>query len=237
MVIDDVTKIQTEDELMQRAQWLVGKTLIEIVSEINQSDAHSRVTTKAGVGYAIEKGFFGIDMNSTAGADIPHLGIEVKTCPLKYNTARTKLSVKEPLSLNMINYNDEVSHPNLKDSSLYKKNRKVLFIFYIHDEAVPRSQYEIKYVFLWEMTDTVLAELQPDYTKIIQKIKDGKAHEIHQTDHDYLTLCPKHGGKFSDPLDKKSKTTQPFSSAPGERRAYRLKTLYLNKIIAEHYAQ
>ena len=235
MVIDDVTKILTEDELMQRAEWLVGKTLIEIVSEINESDEHSRVTTKSDVGYAVEKGFFGINKNSTAGADIPHLGIEVKTCPLKYNKARTRLSVKEPLSLNMINYNEEVNRPNLKDSSLYKKNHKILFVFYIHDTDVPRSQYEIKYVFLWEMTDKVLAELQPDYDKIIDKIKAGIAHEIHQGDHERLTLCPKHNGKFSDPNDKISKTTQPFSSAPAERRAYRFKASYVNKIIAEHY--
>lgn len=235
MVITDITQIKSIDELVARSQWLVGKTLIEIVKEINESDSHSRVTTKAGVGHAIEKGFFGIAANSTAAFDIPHLGVEIKTCPLKYNKARTRLGVKEPLSLNIINYIKESYNIDLRNSSLYKKNRKILFIFYIHDTDIPRSQYLIKYVLLWEMTDEVLAELQPDYDKIIHNIRKGIAHQIHQSDHELLTLCPKHGGTFKDPSDKKSKTKQPFNDTSAEVRAYRLKNRYMNRIICREY--
>lgn len=235
MVIKDITKIKTIDELMERSQWLVGKTLIEIVSEINQSDLHSRVSTKAGVGHAIEKGFFGIEANSVAACDIPHLGVEIKTCPLKITSHGTNLTVKEPLSLNIINYNKEHLHDKIEESSLYAKNKKILFVFYIHDKDIPRSEYLIKYVFLWEMDNAVCAELQPDYIKIIEKIRSGNAHNIHQSDHNSLTLCPKHGGTFRDPLDRKSKTTQPFRDEPAEIRAYRLKNSYMNKIICRHY--
>lgn len=234
-MIKDITTIQSTEELLREANWLVGKTLIEIVKEVNQSDEHSRVKTKAKVGYVIEDGFFGIKKNSASEADIAHLGIEIKTCPLKYNKDRTKLSVKEPLSLNIINYTKEVNNTELKQSSLYAKNKKILFIVFIHDDLIPQSQYVIKYVFLWEITDLVIKELTPDYQKIISMIRAGKAHAIHQHQHQWLTLCPKHGGKFKDPYDRKSKTLQPYSDLPAEIRAYRLKVSYMNKIICRRY--
>lgn len=156
----------------------------------------------------------------------------MKTCPLKFNKDRNKLSVKEPLSLNLINYMEEYKKNDIKESSLYKKNRKMLLVLYIHEEERKRSEYLIKHVFLWKMDETVLNELRPDYTIIINKIRDGKAHEIHQKDNKYLTLCPKHSGNFKDPNCKKSKRIQPFSDKPAEVRAFRLKNRYMNTIIS-----
>ena len=95
-----------------------------------------------------------------------------------------------------------------------------------------RSEYLIKYTFLWHMDKQVISELNPDYLKIIKMIKTGRAHEIHQDQHEYLTICPKHGGKFKDPSCRKSKTTQPFSKAPAEVRAFRLKNSYVDLIIS-----
>ena len=162
------------------------------------------------------------------------MGVEIKTCPLKYNKAKTKLSIKEPLSLNIINYIEEVKHKNLKESSLYKKNKTILFILYIHDKGKKRSEYIIKYVFLWNMGEDILKELEPDYQLILKKIRAGKAHEIHQSDHKYLTICPKHNGNFKDPNCKLSKRKQPFSEVPAEIRAFRLKNRYMNIIVSRH---
>lgn len=228
--IEDIKDIHT---LVRKSKWLEGKTLEEITKDIKTSDDSSRVTTKAGVGYVIEKGFFGITRNSDAKPDIEHLGVEIKTCPLKYNKKRDRLSVKEPPSLNIINYCTEVENKDITESSLYKKNKRILFVFYIHEPNKDRSKYLIKYVFLWEMDDRVLDELRPDYNIILDKIKRGKGHEIHQTDNDYLTLCPKHGGKFKDPNCRKSKTRQPFSDEPVEVRGFRLKARYISKFISK----
>jgi DNA mismatch repair protein MutH len=227
----DLKDIESTEELLAKAKWLEGKTLAQVTNAIKTSDNASRVTTKGNVGYVIEKGFFGIDKNSDAGPDIEHLGVEIKTCPLKYNTTRDRLSVKEPLSLNIINYMEEHKHNDITQSPLYKKNKKVLFIFYIHDSRKERSQYLIKYVFLWGMDNHVLDELRPDYQRIITKIREGKAHEIHQTEHMYLTLCPKHNGKYKDPTCTRSKRPQPFSNIPGEIRAFRLKNRYMDIVV------
>ena len=84
------------------------------------------------------------------------------------------------------------------------------------------------------MTDDVLNELRPDYNKIIDMIKKGNATEIHQTQHMYLTLCPKHGGKFKNPNCNKSKTNQPFNDKRAEVRAFRLKNRYIKLLIQRH---
>lgn len=228
----DLKQVKDIPDLVSKAKWLEGKTLAEVSENINASDLTSRVTTKGNVGYVIEEGFFGIKKNNAGLPDIPSLGVEIKTCPVKYNKTKTRLSVKEPLSLNIINYGEEYKHANLKESSVYKKNRKILFIFYLHDKTKDRSNYLIIYVFLWEMDDTVLAELEPGYQLILDKIKAGKAHEIHQSDHRWLTLCPKHNGKFKDSNEPTSKRKQPFSDKPAEVRAFRLKNRYVNQMIA-----
>ncbi len=230
----DLNKVKDIPDLVRKAKWLEGKTLAQISQAIANSDETSRVFTKGSVGYVVEEGFFGIRKNSEGLPDIPSLGVEVKTCPLKYNWDRTRLTVKEPLSLNIINYNEEYKCRDLSESSLYQKNRRILFIFYIHDAEKPRSEYVVKYVFLWEMDAGVLEELEPDYDLILEKIRQGLAHEIHQDQHEWLTLCPKHGGDYSDPTDKKSRRPQPFSTIPAEIRAFRLKNSYVNLIMSRY---
>lgn len=234
MSVINVKEIQSIKELESIAkEHLEDKKLKDVMAEIIETDGDSRVLTKAGVGYVIEEGFFGIGKNSHAGADIEHLEVEIKTSPL-YLGKDGKLRIKEPLSLNIINYNEEYKNAHIKDSSLYRKNKHVLLVWYIHDKNIPRSEYKIKYVFVWDMDDAVLEELNADYLLILEKIKKGIAHEIHQSDHKYLTLCPKHNGKFIDPIDTKSKTSQPFSSSPAEVRAFRLKNSYMTKVIQRY---
>jgi DNA mismatch repair protein MutH len=228
----DVGTIKSRNELLRKAKWLEGKKLKEISKAVKSSDNASRVKTKGTVGDIIEEGYFGIPKNNTPFPDVRHLGVELKTCPLKYDEETAMLSVKEPLSLNMINYMEEYKHAKIVDSSFYKKNKLVLFVCYVHDKSKKRSEYPIKYVFYWRIDARVIKELKPDYRSIIALIKAGKATEIHQKDNRYLTLCPKHNGVFSDPKDKKSKSPQPFSKKPAEKRAFRLKTVYMDLIIS-----
>jgi DNA mismatch repair protein MutH len=234
MGLINVKDIKSVDELESIAKkYLENKRLKDVMAEITQSDEVSRVMSKAGVGYVVEEGLFSIPRNNTAGADIEHLDVEIKTSPLTLGKDG-KLRVKEPLSLNIINYNEEYKNEHISKSSLYKKNKTILFVWYIHDKEKPRSEYLIKYVFIWRMDDFVQDELNKDYLLILDKIKSGNAHNIHQSDHEYLTLCPKHGGTFKDPNDRKSKTTQPFSDSPAEIRAFRLKNSYMAKVIRRY---
>ena len=232
-VIKNIRAIKSEEELMERAGWLRGKKLKAITEEIIESDKDSRVKTKGNVGYVIENGFFGIKKNSDSEPDIPHLDIEIKTCPLKH-IGKKYLNVKEPLSLGIINYNKEINNKDILQSKLYKKNKKILLICYIQDKGVDRSEYLIKYVFIWNMNDEVIREISEDYEKIISKIREGRAHDIHQPQHKNLTLCPKHGGHKKDSKCTKWCTTQPESKEKVEIKAFRFKNKYMNLLITRH---
>ncbi len=229
--IDGIHSIKNLEYVAQ--QDLEGKKLIEIDEAIGDSDLAERRETKGYVGYLIEHGYFGINKNSNASPDVRHLGVEIKTCPLKRGKDG-KLSVKEPLSLNIINYIKEIEHKSFIDSSVYKKNKYILFVFYIHNPKEKRSNYLVKYVFIWEIDEEVIRDFEPDYQKILSKIRQGIAHHIHQGDHDSLTLCPKHNGCFKDPECTKSKTRQPNSTEPAEVRAFRIKNSYMNEIIRRY---
>jgi len=233
-MIIDLKKVKDIDELIKKAKWLEGKTLSQVDEAIKSSDRASRVKTKGGVGHVLEKGFFGIEKNNLCEPDISSLGVEIKTCPLKFDSTKTRLSVKEPLSMNLINYCEEHKVENIKQSSWFKKNHQILLICYIHDKSKERSQYLIKYVFLWELDDRILEDFKQDYFEILKMIKKGKAHEIHQKQHRNLTICPKHSGKFKNPECKRSKRLQPFSDVPAEIRAFRVKSSYMNKVISKH---
>jgi DNA mismatch repair protein MutH len=219
-----------EGLLLERAEDTVGKRLVDLEAEIQKLDAASRVLTKAGAGYVIEY-YFGIRKNSEDEPDFPELGIELKSVPLRERNGL--FTVKEPLSLNMVNYMKEYKCDEIKQSSLYKKNRRVLFVCYLHSGPA-RSEYPIKYAFLWTMDDRVLDELRPDFDRIIKKIRAGHATDLHQRYDRWLTTCPKHNGDFKDPHEMTSKVKQPFSPEWAERKAYRLKTSYMSIIIGRH---
>lgn len=219
-----------ESLLMKRANSIVGKRLVDLEKEIERLDGVSRVLTKAGAGYVIER-YFGIRANSEDEPDFPSLGIELKSVPLREKNGF--LTVKEPLSLNMLNYIKEYKCENINQSSLYRKNRRTLFVSYLYS-GEKRSQYRVMHAFLWIMNDAVLGELRPDFERIIQKIRAGKATDLHQKFDRYLTTCPKHNGKFKDPNEMTSKVKQPFSTDWAEKKAYRFKTVYMSIILSRH---
>ena len=229
----DLKKIKTEEELLEKSKVFEGKSLKEITDEIKQIDDVSRIKTKSGIGYVAE-GIFGLEKNSISDSDIQKFDIEIKTFPIDKKQDGT-FKVKEPLSLNIINYNKEVRFTSILTSSLYKKNRRILFFVYEHDKNIKnRSEYKIIYVFLWKMDKTVIDDLEEDYQKILATIKEGNAHNFSQKQHKYLTLCPKHSGTFNDPNCTKSKTSQPFSKEHAQVRAFRLKNKYMS-IILDRY--
>ena len=155
----------------KHAKKLEGMRLEEVNLEIKKIDNISRVKSKSGVGDLVEY-YFGVKKNSEAGPDLKDLKIEVKSCALR-RRKNGSLSVKEPVSLGIINYMEEATAKKFTDSSLYKKNNSCLLVYFIHDDKVKRSKYKIHRVFLWKMDDNVINELISEYQKINRAIKNG----------------------------------------------------------------
>lgn len=64
-----------------------------------------------------------------------------------------------------------------------------------------------------------------DYKRITQKVLEGRAHELSESDGMYLSTCRKGAGKDKD------RTTQPYGPELANRRAWSLKSSYMTTLL------
>jgi DNA mismatch repair protein MutH len=201
------------------AKKLLNKSLIDVLGD-KVINFHSG---KGKLGQIIEELFFKYKPNSDSQADFFEAGLELKTTPIK-KIAKGFVS-KERLVFNIIDYNEEYKY-SFRDSSFWRKNSLLLLMFYLYEEEKLDIEYIFKIIRLWRFPAEDLKIIKDDWLKIIQKIKNGLAHEISEGDTLYLGACTKG-------VNKNSMRSQPFSSLPAKQRAFSLKSKYLNFIIQE----
>lgn len=206
------------DSILEYASKLRGKTFGEI-------DKFSRLEDNKGkgnLGQVIEESYFGYDVNSRAEADFVHVGIELKVTPYKVNKNKT-ISAKERLVLNIINYMEEYKK-SFEESSFWTKNKEILLVFYEWQKELDKRDYVVKDVMLHEFSEEDLVVIKNDWKTIVNKIREGKAHEISEADTNYLGACSKGA-------NKNSVRQQPFSDVLAMQRAFSLKSSYMTHLI------
>ncbi|HFI0959704.1 TPA: Sau3AI family type II restriction endonuclease [Streptococcus suis] len=234
----DETDIQS---ILDYSQNLLDRSLGEIIAEYQVSpyktyrdfqegtiseiiDKEISMKSKGQYGNYIEKYFYGYQPNSDSAADFDKVGVELKVTPFKVNKNGT-ISAKERLVLTILNYMEE----NLDDfysTHLWQKCSKILLLFY--NGLIPgqtMSDYIIEKVFLYEWFEEDMEVILEDYNRIVEKIKQGKAHELSESDGNYLSTCTKGAGKGKD------FRSQPFSDTLAKQRAWELKSSYMTYLI------
>lgn len=209
---------KSREELLIFASSAEGKTF----GEIDKSGRINNEKAKGHLGQIIEESFFGYEVNSRSEADFSELGIELKVTPVKRNK-NGSFSSKERLVLNIINYEEEVNH-DFETSSFWKKNREILMMFYEWLPGVDRADYRIIKSYLHQYSEEDLEIIKQDWHTIVDKIKQGLAHEISESDTNYLGACPKGA-------NKNSLRSQPFSDIKAMQRAYSLKQSYMTSVV------
>jgi DNA mismatch repair protein MutH len=204
------------------AKKLLDKSLREALG----IDIEQTFKGKGRFGQLVEKLYFQYEPNSISEPDFAEAGVELKTSPLK-KIGRGLVS-KERLVFSIIDYK-KVHEEAFRTSSFWKKNHLLLLMFYLYEEGKIDLDYIFKIISLWEFPVEDLKIIKDDWEKIVQKIKDGKAHEISEGDTLYLGACTKGA-------NKDSLTSQPFSSIRAMLRAFSLKSKYLNFIIEKYFA-
>lgn len=212
----------TIEELMEKAREAEGKTF----GEIDTTNRLANAKSKGGLGQVIEEGFFGYEVNSNAEADFKHIGIELKVTPFKQNK-NGSLSAKERLVLNIINYMEEV-HTHFETSSFWKKNEKLLLMFYEWVPGVDRKDFHITKSLLFTYPEADLEIIKQDWETIVNKIRAGKAHELSEGDTNYLGACTKG-------LNKNSLRSQPYSEIQAMQRAFSLKPSYMTALVRRYH--
>lgn len=214
-------KTYTKEEVLQIAEMLKGKTF----GELNSYQMKAELYNKGSHGHILEENVFHYGKNSNSAPDFAEAGIELKVTPYKINKNGT-LSAKERLVLNIINYMEEYKN-DFYGSHFWYKNKLIEIIWYLHEDDKPKNEFKITDSLLFQFPKEDLPIIIQDWNVIINKIKNGQAHEISEADTMYLGACTK--GANSSSVRK-----QPFSEIMAKQRAFCLKTSYMTQLVRDY---
>ena len=115
-----------EIELISKSA--IGKSVNDILNT-EVITIEDKEANKGGLGQLIEKYLFGMDNNSDSEPDFMPAGIELKVTPYK-KIKGGKLSAKERLVLNIIDYMTEYKN-TFRSSHFWYKNNKIQLLWYL----------------------------------------------------------------------------------------------------------
>lgn len=174
------------------AKKLEGHTFDEVLNDLNVgmvSDASSGTAGNRGrLGQLVEEAYFGYRANSNSAPDIEEAGVEIKTTP--YEERNGKIRAGERLVLCNIGYNEPIE-TDLFSSHLWAKCQLLLLIYYLRNREIPPLSYIINYVYYFTPPEEDLRIIEEDYHAIVQKVQEGRANELSESDTRYLGACTK----------------------------------------------
>ncbi|WP_417334593.1 MutH/Sau3AI family endonuclease [Halarcobacter sp.] len=214
-----------KESILEYAKQLEGTTLREILpNEIIETMKKDEQGNKGRLGQKIERYFFGYECNSDTQPDFP-CGLELKVTPLKVNK-NGSISPKERLVCNIINYHNIINE-KWETSSFLNKNKEMLIIKYIDpmNKDISQLDYEIVDVNIHNILEEDSEQFEKDWNIIVNKIREGRAHELSESDTLYLGACTK-GATAATSL-----RTQPNSEILAKQRAFSFKTKYMKELL------
>lgn len=240
-----MTKSYTEKEIQVLAKSTIGKSFGEIEKKFSKTKKHNDIKeisnyimedtvpygnsdqkqNKSYFGHIFETNVYDYDINSTSAPDFEKAGIELKVTPYKKNKNNT-LSAKERLVLNIINYMEEYKN-TFYTSHFWYKNNKIQIIWYLFEPETPKKDLKVTHEKLFTFPEEDLPTIINDWEIIINKIKEGKAHELSEADTMYLGACTK--GTNSQTV-----RMQPFSDIKAKQRAFCLKQSYMTVLVRKY---
>lgn len=181
------------------AKRLIGLTFREVVDRSsdyetklveNNVDKYENRNHKGGLGTLLEEVYFKYKANNKSEADFYKAGVELKATPYELTKAG-KYRAGERVVLSMINYSGEIKS-TLMESHLWKKCKLLLLIYYLRNRQIKSNlDFSIDYVSLFTPNDVDLEIIESDYKVIADKVRQGKAEELSESDTLYLGACTK----------------------------------------------
>ena len=225
---------QSAEQVYARGLQLKGLTFRNVldlgITPEGVSREYGNRKYKGGMGVLIEERFFGYKANSEREPDFAEAGVELKaTCfDIVKRGHGTDKSAGERLSLTMIPYDEELS-PDLYDSHLWYKCKRILLVWYHRDKSIDPYDQMIEHVVMFTPPEDDLHVIEQDYSLIAGLVRDGRADELSESLTVYLGAATK-GASAASLKD------QSFY-APGRRakgRVFSFKRSYMDYIL-HHY--
>jgi DNA mismatch repair protein MutH len=196
-----------------------------IVSE--DISPYNNARRKGSLGNLLEEHYFFYKPNSNSIPDFDKVGMELKVTP--YEKTKSGIKAGERLVITMIP-NDRPIEIEFKGSHLESKIKLILMIWYLRDRSLPRTEYRIDYVNLYDLySETCKKDLEiilEDYNIIVEKIISGNAHKLSEGDTKYLGACTK-GATAAKSLQPQYYNDEVLA----KRRAFSLKQSYMTYIL------
>ncbi len=218
-------RLYNRQEIEVISKSAIGKSITDIMKEelvtIEDNKFH-----KGGMGQLVEQYLFGIQTNNDSEPDFMPAGIELKVTPYK-KLKDGKLSAKERLVLNVINYMEEWKN-DFENSHFWFKNNTIQLLWYLWEPDKVEKDYKITHEKLLELSKNEdLNQIEKDWNFIVDKIKNGKAHELSEADTMYLGACTKGA-------NKNSLREQPNTSIKAKQRAFCFKQCYMTQLVRKY---
>jgi len=225
MGLSEVYDLSDPLSIERYAKRLIGKTLMDVLDPqvVNSIRTIRNNRARGSFGDILERHFFDIHPDNRSGLpDFDRAGVELKSTPMRRRG--TRLVAKERMVLSMIDYMG-LPAETWERSSFLLKNRRLLTVFYMHEDGKAVIEYRIRVVGLWEFPGDDLKIIRDDWSKIQAKVREGRADEISEGDTNYLGACTK--GRNAESNWRQ----QPFSNRKAKGRAFSLKASYVNSMI------
>lgn len=180
---------------------------------------------KGKLGDLIEVLHFGLTLNSRPEPDFIAAQIELKTTGLR-KLQNGPLVAKERLPLGMIDYMSfrEEANRNFERASIVTKCKTLLLMIYLYERDAPIIDLLFKLIDIWEFPPEDLQVIRHDWEYIVDKIKQGRAHDLSEGDTLYLAAATAGSGHGA-------RREQPFSQKRAKPRKFSLKQPYVNHIL------
>ena len=215
-------RLYTREEIEVISKSAIGKSLNDLI-KTEVVTIEDKEANKGGLGQLIEKYLFGMENNNDSEPDFMPAGIELKVTPYR-KLKNGKLSAKERLVLNIIDFENEYKN-EFRSSHFWFKNNKIQLLWYLWEQGKDKKDYKITHEKLLELAlNEDLNQIEKDWNTIINKIKEGKAHEISEADTMYLGACTKGANSLSV-------RKQPFNDIPAMQRAFCFKVSYMTQLV------
>ncbi len=219
---------------------LIGQSFTQIldsritdpVTRANFVAKYGNPKRKGGLGNFLEEVYFDYKANSDPRPDFHEAGVELKVSPYEI-TKKGTYKAGERLVLTMIDYKHK-ANPDLFSSHLWEKIATILLVYYHRRaEILSNLDYIINFVSLFSPAEEDLPIIEQDYLKIIQKVMDGRADELSESDTLYLAACTK--GATAE----KSLVSQEYyaPNRMAKKRAFSFKPSYMTSVLNGMVAQ
>ena len=173
-----------EQELINRAKHLAGRTLQEISELLRRPLPLSLKQNKGAIGQLIEEAL-GASSQSKPAPDFEHLGIELKTIPVDLHG-----KPQESTHICMVSLNNQ--RVELWETSLVRKKlEKVLWVPVLHNPELPLSERTLGTPKIWSPSLEEEAVIRTDWEEHMELVITGRIDQLDSRMGAVLQVRPK----------------------------------------------